>query len=263
MRSMFTPWKIGRLAGIDVFLHPTMLIIPLLIIARDQGPVALLFTAIVFGCVVLHELGHALMARSYGIATKDITLYPIGGVAKLERMPRSAGPELLIALAGPAVNLALAAIAWPMLLLAEGIVPWEFPLAVLDFIVWVNLGLLLFNMLPVFPMDGGRVLRALLSSRVGRLRATEIAAKVGGFIAMVAGVYFLLHGMIVEVFLALFIFVMGNYELLAVRVDEHRRRQAEGWPAPPVGYRWVEQGDGLWRLVPSGFANGWKMGRPS
>src|SRR5215831_2000683 len=97
-------WKLGQVAGIDVFLHPTFLLL-LAYVALTQGGIgAVLLVSAVFGCVLLHELGHALVARRFGIGTEDITLYPIGGVARLQRMPRTPGAELVIALAGPAVN---------------------------------------------------------------------------------------------------------------------------------------------------------------
>src|SRR6478735_2190162 len=115
---MMFSWKLGRVAGIDLFLHPTFLI--LLAWSAMQGGLdwALLVSA-VFGCVVLHELGHALTARLFGIATRDITLYPIGGVARLERMPRAPGAELLITLAGPLVNVAIAGFLFVLLSLTE------------------------------------------------------------------------------------------------------------------------------------------------
>src|SRR6478609_7012697 len=105
---MFKSWKLGRVAGIDIFLHPTFLLLLLMPSVTSEGRLGLLLLASVFGCVLLHELGHALAARGFGIETEDITLYPIGGVARLRRMPRAPGAELLIALAGPAVNVVLA-----------------------------------------------------------------------------------------------------------------------------------------------------------
>jgi len=245
-----TSWKLGRVAGIDLFLHPTFLLVPLMILSQDGGFSGLVFAALLFGSVLLHELGHALMARGYGIPTADITLYPIGGVARLARMPRSAGPELLIALAGPAVNLVIAALAWPMVVLLGQLHAGPVVFAVLVWILRINIGLLLFNMLPVFPMDGGRVLRALLSGRLGRLRATEVAAGLGRVISVVGGVYFLLNSMWLQVLLAVFVFLAGSYELFTVRMQERQRRAGEGWPDPPVGYRWVDHGDGVWRLAP-------------
>src|SRR5215470_12613199 len=102
-------WKLCRVAGIDVYLHPTFLLVLMMPQLVGGGTLGLALVFAVFGCVLLHELGHALMARRFGIETEDITLYPIGGVARLRRMPRAAGAELLIALAGPAVNVAIAA----------------------------------------------------------------------------------------------------------------------------------------------------------
>src|SRR3954467_481578 len=102
-------WKLGRVAGIDVFLHPTFLLLLAFVGMRQGGLGSILLVSAVFGCVLLHELGHALMARRFGIETEDITLYPIGGVARLSRLPRSPGAELAIALAGPAVNFAIVA----------------------------------------------------------------------------------------------------------------------------------------------------------
>ena len=243
-------WKLGRIAGIDLFLHPTFLLVPLYILIQGGGLLGLAFAVLLFGSVVLHEYGHALAARKYGIGTADITLYPIGGVARLERMPRSAGPELLIALAGPAVNLAIVAVAWPLLQLIGPALRSVELVEALSAIVWINVGLLLFNMLPVFPMDGGRVLRALLSGWLGRLRATEIAAGLGRVLAVVGGVYFLLNGHWAQVFLAGFILTAGTFELWSVRAEERRRLQAEDWPAPPPGYRWIDGGGGVWRLAP-------------
>src|SRR5579871_4914625 len=103
-------WKLGRFAGIDVYLHPTLLLILAYPEVAHGGPLTLLLILAAFGCVLLHEFGHALMARRFGIETEDITLYPIGGVARLQRLPRSPLAELAIALAGPAVNVAIVAV---------------------------------------------------------------------------------------------------------------------------------------------------------
>jgi Zn-dependent protease len=146
---------------------------------------------ILFCCVVLHEFGHALTALHYGVGTKNIMLLPIGGVASLERMPEEPKQELLITLAGPAVNL--------VIMLFLGVPLWLYlgspalpdvvnaPTAsrVLGFVVLVNLGLLLFNLIPAFPMDGGRILRSLLSMRMDRVKATHIATLIGRTLAVV------------------------------------------------------------------------------
>ena len=220
-------YKIGRVEGIDLYLHPTFLLLLAYTFAFNGGLSATVLTAAIFGCVLLHELGHALMARRYGIRTEDITLYPIGGVARLERMPRSAGPELLIALAGPAVNFVIAGGLYLGLQLAgssAAMIGGSFLVKLL----WINLGLALFNLLPVFPMDGGRVFRALLTGPFGRLRATVIAATVGQVIAVTAGVLFLLNGEMMAAVLAAFIYFVAGNELRSVRVEEARRNMAAG-----------------------------------
>jgi Zn-dependent protease len=245
---MFRSIRAGTLFGIPLYLHPTFLLLPVWVLLTHPGtgPVTALFLILwvltVFGCVVLHELGHALMARRFGIATRDITLYPIGGVARLEGMGRKPSQELAIALAGPAVNLAIALLLSPVALVGLFAMPGEglsFSLAMgpgllaVKFLtlVWAsNIGLLLFNLVPCFPMDGGRVLRALLSMGLGQLRATEIAAGVGLVFAGLIGVLALLMHNPLSVILAVFVVFAGQQELRAVRWAEGRR--AEPRPAP-------------------------------
>jgi Zn-dependent protease len=258
MRSI--SWKLGRIAGIDVFVHPTFLLLLLLPEVRAGGVLTILQLVAIFGCVLMHEFGHALMARRFGIETEDITLYPIGGVARLRRLPRAPGAELLIALAGPAVNFAivgvlllLGALGLPALLIDAdlGVVA-----GFLEFLGLVNLVLGLFNLIPAFPMDGGRVLRALLSGVLTRAQATSIAAGIGRVLAVLFGISAVLwsHNLM-HVALAAFIFFASKAEELQVLHEERRRRQAtaqtEGvWVAPP-GYRWVDRGNGVWQLAPS------------
>ncbi len=184
-------WRLGRIVGIDVYVHFTFVILLAWIgvahylahysVAEAVG--GLIFICTLFGIVVLHELGHALAARRFGIATRDITLLPIGGVARLERMPDDPLQELIVALAGPAVNVVLAAGLLVVLLLGQGIAPLENVMSVggdfLSKLFVINVMLVVFNMLPAFPMDGGRVLRALLAIPLGYLRATQIAATIG------------------------------------------------------------------------------------
>lgn len=189
-------WRLGQLFGIRVYVHATF---PLLTgwltftyLLRGQGlsgtlgRIALIL--LLFGCVVLHECGHALMARRFGIGTRDITLLPIGGVARLERMPRDPGQELWVALAGPAVNGALAAGLYLLVRLFEGAAALaNAQLIGSDLLVeltWANLFLAGFNLLPAFPMDGGRVLRALLAQRLEYVRATRMAARIGQMMAL-------------------------------------------------------------------------------
>jgi Zn-dependent protease/predicted transcriptional regulator len=193
--------KIFRLAGIDVYLHWTFILLLAWIFLAGMGsnqtvgealiPVAFILS--LFACVLLHEYGHALAARRYGIGTEHITLLPIGGIASLEKMPDDPKEELIVALAGPAVNLGIAALLLLFFLLAGQ--PLELHLwrdaslltegKFLPYLLLINLMLLGFNLIPAFPMDGGRVLRALLSMRHDRATATRIAARVGQFLAIV------------------------------------------------------------------------------
>jgi len=261
---MRTSWKLGRVAGIDLYLHPSFFI--LLAFFATGGIEQLLLITAAFGCVVLHEYGHALMARAFGIGTEDITLYPIGGVARLRRMPKAPGAELLIALAGPAVNVAIALIL--ALLIALGLLGGPgFGLPLLDFAVsllWINVGLALFNLVPAFPMDGGRIFRALLSGWLGRERATMVAAGLGRGLALLFGLYHLVNlptapsllSALVPIALAAFIYMAAGAELMQVLAEEGRgrsRREDDDndgmWTAPP-GFFWVSRGNGVWQLAP-------------
>lgn len=251
---MFRSWKLGTAFGIGIFVHWSFLLLPLLAITSTGAwghPLAalLIFSVIaaVFGCVVLHELGHALTARHFGIPTRDITLYPIGGVARLERMSEKPWEEFWIAVAGPAVNVVIIIALTAVLELTHWLAPWDYRsisigeefLIVLRKINWF---LVLFNMVPAFPMDGGRVLRALLASRLGHLRATEVAANVGVFFAgliIMAGFGLLrwtdievLEGSPMMVFIGIFVLFAGQQERLMVRYRARvRELQQRGlWP---------------------------------
>ena len=213
------PWsyRIGTVGGIPIYLHVTFLLLLFFLVVRAFGQpnraVAFGESAFVIGlfaCVVLHELGHSLVARRYHIPVADITLYPIGGIARIEKQPTPA-QELRIAIAGPAVNLVLfAAIA----AITKAIGPFGLePGVFLHHPDWlrrlaaVNLSLALFNMIPAFPMDGGRVLRALLGLRMPFDRATSVAAGVGQALALAAGLFAILSGWWMLLFIALFIFL--------------------------------------------------------
>ena len=190
--------NLGRIAGIKILVHWTFaLLLGWVAFTETQRgsdlPTTLLaigFILAVFFCVVLHELGHALTARRYGINTKMITLLPIGGVASLERMPEKPKQELMIALAGPAVNVVIALILWLVLPSLNNSFSEEFFLRITPsnffyLLLFVNVVLVVFNAIPAFPMDGGRVLRALLAFKLGRVRATQIAANLGQFLAII------------------------------------------------------------------------------
>lgn len=193
-------WKLGRFVGIDVRVHATFLILLVWVaVASYQrlGTVTdavngVIFILAVFASVVLHEYGHALTARRFGIQTREITLLPIGGVAQLERIPKEPLRELAVALAGPAVTVAIVVVLLVVLLAvgmptSPGVLLLE-GAPFLSRLMWVNVWLAVFNAIPAFPMDGGRVLRAGLATRMSHLRATRIAAEVGKGFALLFGI---------------------------------------------------------------------------
>ncbi|GMU66123.1 MAG: protease [Acidobacteriota bacterium] len=218
-----SPWsiRIARLAGIPIRIHLTFFLLLLWFgkVSSDQGQGFLdgvVLMLLLFGCVVLHELGHALTARRYGVETREIVLYPFGGVARMDRIPPGKA-ELVIALAGPAVNLVLAALLGiallalradtpdaPLKIVTEGAVVWQ--------LLSINLSLFVFNLIPAFPMDGGRVLRAALAIGLGETRATNIAAAIGQVLALGFAAVALLTGQPVLLLIAFFVFVGAGQE---------------------------------------------------
>lgn len=216
--------RIGRVAGIGIYLHWTFLLLVagLFVFYLYQGNTvaAALFgialILLVFLCVILHELGHALTARRFGVPTRDITMYPIGGVARLERMPDEPREELLIAVAGPAVNLVIAGVLFVYLMATgQAIAPSVLLRGGEGFaqtLMWINIVLVGFNMLPAFPMDGGRVLRAILAMRMDYARATEVAANVGQGMAILFGLFGVISFNPVLLFIALFVYMGAEQE---------------------------------------------------
>jgi Zn-dependent protease/CBS domain-containing protein len=222
--------RLGKIFGITVQVHLTFFLLIGWIYYRDlekgeswiaaSKGVALVLA--VFGCVVLHEFGHALAARRYGIATRDITLLPIGGVARLERMPERPEQELVVAIAGPAVNVAIAALILGVLAalgrVAEVTDSEKMAADFLLQLLGVNVFLTIFNLIPAFPMDGGRVLRAFLALRLDYRRATRLAAAIGQGFAMlfaVAGLF----GNPMLVLIAIFVYfgARGEAEMVGVQ----------------------------------------------
>ncbi len=225
-------WKIGRLWGIDIYMHVTFLLIIGWVAfsywfefhswsAVAQG---VIFILALFACVVLHEYGHALTARRFGVRTRDITLYPIGGVARLERIPEKPSEELWVALAGPAVNVVLAALIAVYMGLS-GLGPSLLSVSVtsgsfLARLLAANVLLVAFNLIPAFPMDGGRVLRALLAMTMDHLRATQIAASVGQAIAFIFGAVGLFTDPFL-LFIALFVWIGAEQEASMARIKSN------------------------------------------
>ena len=219
--SMRWSIKIARIAGIDVYMHLTFLILLGWIAISyylpnhsiDAAIQGVLFILAVFTTIVLHELGHALTARRYGIQTRDITLLPIGGVARLARMPDDPKQELLVAIAGPMVNVVIAILLWIGIVLTRGFTPLEQLVkeqpgvagTFAERLFLVNVFLVVFNAIPAFPMDGGRVLRAILAMTMDYVRATHIAAIIGQGIAFLFAIVGLFAPNLILMFIALFV----------------------------------------------------------
>jgi stage IV sporulation protein FB len=221
--------NIGSIAGTAIRIHFTFLIFLAWIFLASwaEGGAAaawhgLAFMLLLFACVLAHEFGHIFTARAFGVPTPDVTLLPIGGVARLARIPDEPLQEFLVAIAGPLVNVAIAIV----LIAIAGIKLDVQQLAAAQItkgslilgLAQVNIFLAVFNMIPAFPMDGGRVLRALLATRLGHLRATEIAASIGQLVAF--GLGFLgLFGNPLLIFIAVFVYLAASSEsqLVAIR----------------------------------------------
>lgn len=214
--------NIGTVAGTVVRIHLTFLLFLAWIFAASyaQGGAAtawdsLVFMVLLFLCVLLHEFGHIFTARAFNVKTPYVTLLPIGGVAQLERIPEEPWEEFLIAIAGPLVNvaitIALVTIGGATLTLSAAHAVDNTQIALIDRLAAVNLFLAVFNMIPAFPMDGGRVLRAALAARLGYVRATEIAAGIGQFVAFTLGFIGLLSNPIL-IFIAIFVYLAASSE---------------------------------------------------
>ena len=250
--------KIATVSGIPIYLHGTFLALIAFIVisdwAREQdlaGALSgVLFVLAIFATIVLHELGHALMAKRYGIRTRDITLLPIGGIARLERMPDVPRQELWVALAGPAVNVGLAALA--LLLIVSTAAPHVnlldlFSGGLLGRFASTNLWLAGFNLIPAFPMDGGRALRALLAEGGDYVRATRIAANLGQGLALLFGFIGLFSNPFL-IFIALFVWMGASGEAAAVEM----RSALSGVPittAMMTSFRTLEASDPLQQAV--------------
>jgi Zn-dependent protease len=235
-------WSItlGRILGINIKVHLTFFLILVwgaLNYGGSAGPLyGLIVTLALFALVLLHELGHSLAAMRYGISVRDITLLPIGGVARLEQMPEKPVQELVVALAGPAVNIVLALVSLPLVLglgdpLSLGLTPRAGVFGLLTFLFSANLYLAAFNLLPAFPMDGGRVFRALLGLFLDFQRSTAVAVRVGRVLAVGLGMFGFFTGQFFLAIIALFIFTASGQEgdAVAARSLLRQVRVEQAW----------------------------------
>lgn len=249
MKMVKNALSIGSVFGIPIRLHISLLIAVVLVpFLFDVTPLLTLVLAVsIFGSVVLHELGHSVVAQAKGSYIHEIVLYPFGGAAKISNIPKRPVDEILVALAGPAVSLVLAILCYQ--------VTW------LEFVGYLNAMLFFFNILPVFPMDGGRVFRAFLSIKKSRVEATRIAATVGkyfcGLFILVGlfGFKYQLFGLIGPIrpnimlaFIGFYIYRAGQMEYRMLRMENqayHARAQnaeiGDVEVSPPP---YAERGDG-------------------
>ena len=219
--------KVASIFGIEVRIHLTFLLFLVWIwfinyqLGGLTGAVqGVLFILGLFACVLLHEFGHAFAAMGFGIRTPDITLLPIGGVARLSRIPEEPWQELVVAVAGPMVNVVILAVLIFVMHTSAALDQPEYlespTIGFLDKIVYVNKMLILFNLIPAFPMDGGRILRALLAMAMPYARATQIAAWIGQGLAVVFGIFGIFYNPWL-IFIAYFIFVGARQEAAMAR----------------------------------------------
>ena len=251
---MFQTIFVGRLLGIKIYIHWTFWLLAIyVVLANLRGGVgiaaaALGFVFAVFGCVFLHEMGHAVAAKWFGIRTEDITLLPIGGVARMEEFPRKPIVELVVAIAGPLVNVAIA------IVLAFGlgiqsqyaqvsenglgkIGPWEQ-------LLLANVVLAVFNMLPSYPMDGGRVLRSLLAMTMPYTQATLYTARTGQFLAVTMFIASFYFGFSLAI-IAIMVFVVCTGEIFKAKIEEARSRMQSPFPfqqSPNQPYESMNEG---------------------
>jgi stage IV sporulation protein FB len=228
--------NIGSISGTQIRVHITFLLLLGWIFAvgwASEGLQAawagLAYIVLLFACVLAHEFGHIFTARAFGVATPDVTLLPIGGLARLERIPEKPQEEFLIAIAGPLVNVviafALVLFAGAHLNMSDLAAVESTKVSLIDRLAAVNLFLALFNMIPAFPMDGGRVLRALLATRLGFVRATEVAAFIGQGLAFALG-FAGLFGNPLLIFIAIFVYLAASGEAHSVAL----RAMSQGVP---------------------------------
>lgn len=246
--------QVAKLFDIPVKIHWSFSLFILYIlyngISNGNSWPAIMFMIVaglsLFFCVVLHEYGHALTARYFGVSTRDIILSPIGGVARLERLPEKPIQEFYVAIAGPLVNVAIVLLIIPIMYFTFGdrlswgegflssfigLFDFNSPLTLLPFLVLGNVVLAGFNLLPAFPMDGGRIFRSLLSIKFGRLRATQVASFLGasfGIFMIVVGILGILNSSMFTSLIGIFVFLMAIQEYRMVKMETILKSKTAG-----------------------------------
>jgi Zn-dependent protease len=249
--SSFGRWRIGSLLGFPVEISWSFLLLLAVSLLAFGGLSAVFAISLAFASVLLHELGHAVVARRLGVRVSGIELSFFGGAAKMVELPRSANHEIAIAAAGPAVSLLLAGAGFGL-----GAVTGLWGSWLLSMIGWINLVIAAFNLLPALPMDGGRILRALLTRRMDFVRATDLAVKVARGFAIAFAVLGLTYGAYQLVLLAPVLWMLGSQERwLARRMAEHYVRTRDGYAQRPASFF-----DGEVDVMPRGFEPGWGRG---
>lgn len=219
--------SLGKIFGVEVKVHGTFLLLLAFIAISGllnggliQSLLSVTLAFVVFGIVVLHEFGHILAARKFGIPTKDVILSPLGGMARLQKLPANPYQEMVVAAAGPAVNLVLAGIG---LLIQPLVVSTSaagaFFAALLGWFITINLVLIAFNLIPALPMDGGRILRAALTKKQGHLKATQTAARVARWSALAMAIYAVASGQLMLLIIAAFVFGMSWVEVMQAKMQ--------------------------------------------
>ncbi|MBN2524900.1 MAG: site-2 protease family protein [Deltaproteobacteria bacterium] len=231
-------WKIFTAFNIPVRLHFTMVIIPFLAMSwvNSTGGEALIIASVLsvllFGSVLLHEFGHALTGRRYGVHTEDIVLTPIGGMARMQNIPQRPKEEIAISIAGPLVSFTIAGISFALVFVSQ-FAAFSHPLVVelLLVLYQLNLALGVFNLIPALPMDGGRVFRGLLALKYSHLKATQIASRLGKILAIAGGIWGAMEGRWTLVIIAIFIYSAASQEMrIAAMREAYKKAQQKGIP---------------------------------
>ena len=235
---MLKSWRLGTILGFPVELNVTFLLLLALVLIAFGGVAGVALVLLVFGSVLLHELGHAVVARQLGVRVSGIELSFFGGAAKMVQLPRTATHELLIAAAGPAVSLILGAIGLGLGAVTHA---WLF-----TWLGWTNLIIAAFNLIPALPMDGGRILRAVLTRRMDFVRATDASVTVARVVAIGFGIAALAGGPLQLLILAPYLWMMGTQERMLARMmadryintrDGYRERAVGDVEVLPRGYQ--------------------------